>query len=58
MIKKLGGEVTTNTDLGVVLVAEKVKRAPKFLCCISLGKPIVGKEWLELSVKAGAFVGN
>ncbi|KAJ3373761.1 Mediator of DNA damage checkpoint protein 1 [Kappamyces sp. JEL0680] len=57
-IKKLGADITTDWRQASLLVAEKVKRTVKLLCCISTGKPIVSRDWIEASQTNGAFVGG
>ncbi|KAJ3305302.1 Mediator of DNA damage checkpoint protein 1 [Kappamyces sp. JEL0829] len=57
-IKKLGADITTDWRQANLLVAEKVKRTVKLLCCISTGKPIVSRDWIEASQTNGAFVGG
>jgi hypothetical protein len=54
----LGGRVVTTFKDCSVLVTDRVRRTLKFLCCVGLGTPIVGVEWLTTCRTSRKFVGN
>ncbi|XP_075210053.1 uncharacterized protein LOC142317398 [Lycorma delicatula] len=56
MVSKLGGKVVESPDDCSVLVTDKVRRTIKFLCVLSMGKPIVSLKWITDSNKAGCFL--
>lgn len=39
------------------MIADKIKRTVKFLCCLSSGRPIVSPDWLLASEREGKFTG-
>lgn len=49
--------MTTFKDCSV-LVTDRIRRTVKFLCCVGLGLPIVGREWLAKCHSSGKFVGK
>ncbi|KAF6203767.1 hypothetical protein GE061_002102 [Apolygus lucorum] len=55
MVKKLGGKVVEKPSDCTVLVTDKVRRTVKFLCALSLGKPIVSPNWLSKSKSFNKF---
>ncbi|XP_052258461.1 mediator of DNA damage checkpoint protein 1-like isoform X3 [Dreissena polymorpha] len=54
VVKELGGELVTSAAECTHLVTDQVRRTVKFLCCLSLGRPIVTPQWL-VSSKNSAF---
>ncbi|CAG0916094.1 unnamed protein product [Notodromas monacha] len=59
-ITGLGGSVVSSDSLvnADVLVVEKIEASVEVLAAISLGKAIVGKQWLIASQRAGLFLGS
>lgn len=54
----LGGKVVTHFKDCSVLVTDRIRRTVKFLCCVGLGVPIVGLDWLEKCRASGKFLGR
>lgn len=54
----LGGRVVTTFKDCSVLVTDRIRRTVKFLCCVGLGLPIVGPQWLAKCRSSGKFVGK
>lgn len=54
-IEQLGGFIVDTPQLGGVLICDKISRTFKFLYALSKGLPIVSSQWLDISIKTGAF---
>ncbi|KAI9564686.1 hypothetical protein GHT06_008427 [Daphnia sinensis] len=56
IVESLGGRVVTTFKDCSVLVTDRIRRTLKFLCCVGLGTPIVGVEWLTKCRSSRKFV--
>lgn len=56
IVTRLGGTVVNSSKDCTVLVTSKVSRSLKFLVAVSLGKPIVGPDWILRSGKEHNFL--
>ena len=55
-VRKLGGEMVDSVFQCTHLIADKVRRTVKFLCCLSRGCTIVSNSWLDKCREVGSFV--
>ncbi|XP_050295877.1 mediator of DNA damage checkpoint protein 1 isoform X2 [Anthonomus grandis grandis] len=55
-IRQLGGSMGTSMNTCTVLVTESIKRTPKLLSAVGLGKPICSPNWILESKKAHEFL--
>lgn len=56
-IEKMRGKLASSANDCTILVTEKITRTVKFLLALALGRPIVGKDWIESSLKAKRWLG-
>lgn len=56
VVRLLGGRSVEKAVDCTVLVADSVRRTIKFLCALTLGRPIVTAQWLESSRRAGKWL--
>lgn len=55
-IERLGGYIVDTPQLGGILICNKISRSFKTLYALSRGLPIVTSQWLDESIKNGAFL--